>query len=863
MRHPHTRESLARHHLDRVIERARLALGWEAVWPRVVLLLTVVALFVTVSWLGLWRVVPDGLRYLLLAAFAVAATAALARLVRTPWPGRNAARSRVEATTGLDHRPIATFDDSLSPVSNDDNARALWQAHRQRLLSAVLQARAGKPRPDLARRDSHALRFVVPVLLVVAFAFAEGEHGLRLTEAFEGPSRSGPPRVPARIDAWVDPPPYTGQPPILLARAGERRPAENDLLVAPQGSLLSVRVAGASASSIIVSGSGEPVDVAPAKDGSGSSDLVTYVYRLETSGTVAIEADGARTSYSIDIIPDTPPQITRHAIAPNAAKALAFDYVMKDDYGVTGAQALVRPLDVPSETARPLVEAPEVRLTVPRGSAETSEGRTVKDLTSHPFAGSQVEIILEASDAAGQSGRTPALETTLPSRPFVNPLARALVYERRLLALDANIRYRTADALEALTLAPERFPVDAGIYLGLRNLQREVLGARDDDDLRKSLDHMWTLARLIEDGTLAESEDRLRAAQDALQEALENGASDEEIARLTEELREAMQDYLAALAEQMAQQQQNFAEQPISPDQMIDQRDLDRMLDQMRELAELGDREAAQRLLEQMRQMMENLQAAQRGMPSGPQSESMQQLQELSRLMREQEQLMEDTFQMRQGRRPNPRGPQGQRLPRQDQGEQGELTDAEREELLRQLEEAQSQLQQQLEELLSQMENGQGQEGQGQEGPPRDQAGRPSGSEGNRALGRAGQAMGEAAEALGQGEMPGALGRQAEALEAMRQGMENAIQQMQQQMGQGQGQGQPRLSRGFGPRSGRDPLGRPQRTEGPDYGDDVSVPDEIDVERARRILNAIRERLGERYRPRFELDYLERLIEQR
>jgi hypothetical protein len=58
----------------------------------------------------------------------------------------------------------------------------------------------------------------------------------------------------------------------------------------------------------------------------------------------------------------------------------------------------------------------------------------------------------------------------------------------------------------------------------------------------------------------------------------------------------------------------------------------------------------------------------------------------------------------------------------------------------------------------------------------------------------------------------------------------------------------------------RDPLGRPERTEGPDLGQNVKIPDEIDVERARRILEAIRNRLGERFRPRYELEYLERLL---
>jgi hypothetical protein len=57
-----------------------------------------------------------------------------------------------------------------------------------------------------------------------------------------------------------------------------------------------------------------------------------------------------------------------------------------------------------------------------------------------------------------------------------------------------------------------------------------------------------------------------------------------------------------------------------------------------------------------------------------------------------------------------------------------------------------------------------------------------------------------------------------------------------------------------------DPLGRPRRHDGPDYSNTVKVPDEIDVQRARRILEDIRRRLGDAERPRFELDYLERLL---
>ncbi len=59
---------------------------------------------------------------------------------------------------------------------------------------------------------------------------------------------------------------------------------------------------------------------------------------------------------------------------------------------------------------------------------------------------------------------------------------------------------------------------------------------------------------------------------------------------------------------------------------------------------------------------------------------------------------------------------------------------------------------------------------------------------------------------------------------------------------------------------GTDPLGRPLR--GRDYGDDatVKVPGEIDVQRARRILEELRRRFGDTDRSQIELDYIERLL---
>jgi hypothetical protein len=126
-------------------------------------------------------------------------------------------------------------------------------------------------------------------------------------------------------------------------------------------------------------------------------------------------------------------------------------------------------------------------------------------------------------------------------------------------------------------------------------------------------------------------------------------------------------------------------------------------------------------------------------------------------------------------------------------------------------------------------------------------------------LGDAGEAMGQAEGQLGEGDADGAVGSQGRALEAMRKGAKGLAQSMQQQgMGPGPngrpGRGQSRAQQET------DPLGRPMRRG--DYSDDftVKVPGEIDAQRARRILEELRRRFGEGFRPQLELDYIERLL---
>jgi hypothetical protein len=125
-------------------------------------------------------------------------------------------------------------------------------------------------------------------------------------------------------------------------------------------------------------------------------------------------------------------------------------------------------------------------------------------------------------------------------------------------------------------------------------------------------------------------------------------------------------------------------------------------------------------------------------------------------------------------------------------------------------------------------------------------------------FGEAGSMMDQAERSLRQNDAEGGADAEGQALDKLRQGARNMAEQIMRQMQQQMGQNGP------GPNGNPgllDPLGRPPpHTDGSDPGLLTKVPDQIDAQRAREILEELRRRLGEQTRPTIELDYLERLL---
>jgi uncharacterized protein (TIGR02302 family) len=850
--------------------KAKLALAWERVWPSLAGILVCIALFVSCSWLGLWLVLPGSLRMIGVGFFLLAILFALVPLFRTNWPSRRDALARIDRDSGLPHRPASALDDELANASDDPGTRALWSLHRSRIRTLARSFAVAAPAPHLAARDPWAIRSAAIVALAASAFIAGVEKGPRIAAAFDW--RTTALAAPGfRFDAWIDPPLYTGKAPILLNAKIAAAASANEIHVdAPVGSTFIVRSSGNAELNLQTAGGLTAAGAQRLPTADKPENERKFSLSGDAHATVTLDGKPAAT-FNFTVIPDKAPTIAlTDKPKANLHGSLTLAYKIDDDYGVSSAEATFsKPGN--SGPTRSLAEPPKVSLTLPGTPGGLGEAQTTIDLSDHPWAGARVVMSLAARDEGGNEGKSEPTEVKLPQRPFTKPLAKALVEQRRNLVLNPDEHGRVAKALSALLIAPDHFGVEAGVYLGLSFALQRLDRAKTDDNLREVAGLLWDIALQIEDGDASDAERELRAAEQQLREALQRGASEEDIKKLTEQLQAALDRYLSELADNLSREDRDAKnqQQDRQSNRAITQRDLKSMLDRLQEMAKSGSLADAQRMLDQLQSILENLRTAKRGPLDRNARDLDQTLDDLDAMTRKEQELRDDTFRQDQQHRQSQgsaskRRQQQQRQNAQkgqrnqdtqsgdDQGDDQTADGTEGDEQS-QNSEALRQRQQDLRQRLEDMKRKMKQLGMSPE----------------KGLDDAEQAMNDAEGSLAQ---PGGEGKavdsEGRAIEGLRRGAQGLADQMQQQgdaMGQGDGDGQPgsnqQSQRGRGYRD--DPLGRQSNPNGNGVNGqelDGREAGATPAQRARKVLEELRRRLGERERPHEELDYLERLI---
>ncbi|WP_246026553.1 DUF4175 domain-containing protein [Paracoccus luteus] len=832
--------------------------GLRAFW----LALSLAGLALAALALGLVAPLPARALALGLALWGGALTVAVAwgaGRFRRPVP--DAALARVDAA--LPGRPLSALGDRMA--LGGEAADGLWRAHLDAARAAAARARPVAPDAGLTRRDPFALRLVALTAVGMAAIFGgagpAGQGLAALAATWKPAPRAGSaPAAGPSWEGWAAPPAYTRRPTIYL------NALPGDALTVPEGSVLTFRLYG--------NGQGVTQDIGPPA-GDAAPEMPEFT--AERDGTVTV---GGR-SFAVTVLPDAAPAVTLAALAERRADGrLVQGFSASDDNGIATGQAVLT-LDLAAVDRRHgLAADPEPRdalaldLPLPGAGARRDVTATLAaDLARHPWANLPVTLRLTVADGIGQAAETPAAAMILPGRRFFDPLAAALVELRRdLLWSRANAR-RSAQLLRAAVwqpgdgISPDTARAVAGAVTAL---EAGPLSPETRDRLAEAL---WTAAVAIEDGGLPDALARMQQAQERLSEAIRNGASPDEIQKLMDELKAATDAYTDMLAQQGADPADRFDRSPRQQGQQITGDQIQQMMDEIQRLMNEGRMAEAAELLEQFNRMMENLKVTQgqggegQGGPSGRLAETLREQQRLAdEAMRQAQDPLGD---WQQGGTPG----DGQQPGQQGEGQQGQGQPG---------------------------DGQQGQQGGGQQGGGsladrqralREELGRQrgllpgrgteAGDRAGRQLDEAGRAMEDAENALRDGDPAGAMDRQADAIEAMREGMralndlnegqsgdQGEGQQGQGQQGQGETPGQQGAARADGGqgrgdlRPGRDPLGRDIGGQGGNVTTGDALADAQDgTGRARDLQDEIRRRSGQPDRPRDERDYLGRLLD--
>ncbi|MDA5558341.1 TIGR02302 family protein [Shimia sp. MMG029] len=822
----------------------------RAFWPVWTILIVVLAALMT----GVHEVLPLEVTWVGGVLAVVSLTCAVAIGARRfVFPTQEIAEARLDAT--LPGRPLQALRDTPAVGRGDAASEALWQAHQGRMVTRTESAKVVQPNLQISYLDPFGLRHIAMLFLMVALVFGSAAN-LTTIQDLGTPRGSALASGPA-WEGWIEPPSYTGKPALYLNDLSE------GALELPEGSHVLLRLYGeVGALTVAETVSGRTGPVESAADAEQSFE-VTQSGMLDIAGP-----GGAR--WDIALLPDGAPTVMALAQPETSGRGeMTLPFEATDDYSVVGGSATVRldldaierkyGLRVPPE-ARPDVDVP---LPLPiSGDRVYFQEVLIEDFSKHPWAHLPVEVTLTVKDDAGLTGTTGPMRFDLPARRFFDPLAAAIIELRRDLLWSKDNGARVAQLMRAISHRPEEgvFKQETD-YLRFRTILTRLetnlthgLSSEKRDEFAEAL---WALALDLEDGALGDAAERLRQAQERLSEAMKNGASESEIARLMQELREATDDYLRELARREPQQGDGQESQETAQNRMqLNQNDLQRMMDRIQELMEQGRMAEAQQALEELQRMMENMRVTQ---GQGQQGEGEQAMEGLADTLREQQGLSDEAFRELQEQF-NPGAQSGQSSENQGfnggegrgqshdgtgvegrgegEGQEGQ-SDGAQPGQSEALEDRQRALRQELNRQLGNLP------GQGT----------PEGDAAREALDQAEGAMQGAEDALRQDDLATAIDRQAEAMDALREGLRNLGEAMAQQ----QQDGQQGTAEAQG--NAQDPLGRSQGNRGAAGTQEGLLQGEDVYRQARRLLDEIRRRAGEAERPEIERNYLERLLD--
>ena len=146
---------------ERKVRLGKWALLFEQLWPRAWLVLGLAGLFIGASLAGLWPELPELPHKIVLGLFGLAFVAALVAAARALALARKAIR-RVEAVSGIKHRPASSYEDTLTPVPATPAPRRSGASTASGSPRCCRSCASAIPRPHRPLRSLRPARAAAP-----------------------------------------------------------------------------------------------------------------------------------------------------------------------------------------------------------------------------------------------------------------------------------------------------------------------------------------------------------------------------------------------------------------------------------------------------------------------------------------------------------------------------------------------------------------------------------------------------------------------------------------------------------------------------------------------------------------------------
>ena len=576
---------------------AGFVLYWEQLLPVFMPVLGTFFLYILLAVGGLFSWTGDPWRLFALSGLFLFSTFWLIKNKKhLKWPSIQKIKRRLEEDSELKHRPFDSLDDQ--PITHCEQTVAIWKKHQEHALDNLQNLQIKPPKKTWLSRDRFSLYVPVFLLFLTLFFFLKDQASNRLTEAFQ-PSWLLAHNTNIHVQAWITPPSYNEKSPKLLPDPGKTK---NIPIL--KGSRLTALISGsAHKPSVSFYPSKKTGSIRIKKLEKQSYQLSLPPFLQQGKQSIILKTKGFQKKYAFQILPDLPPQIaflnTKHSPQKTEKKTtsqnhpdktdeiLRFEYTASDDYGLKSVHLLIL-TDPKAENQKTNKTHPEDKISLsfyPAGTPTQIQESASLNLTEHRYAGQSVWLQLEAKDNLGQTAHSIPQKHILPKQIFINPLAKAIIEQRKMLLLSdqpyhplkpaqtktiddfkntpvfaiENIKEhlgrapkeikKLARMMRATLDVPKTYFQDASVYLSLQYVLSRIQRAQQKQDLTALDAILWSIAQKVEFGNLANALKALKTAEENLSNALVQNNSEREIALSFERYQNAVKRYLRVLAQ--------------------------------------------------------------------------------------------------------------------------------------------------------------------------------------------------------------------------------------------------------------------------------------------------------------------------